>query len=57
MDCRQLFNERIGTLMARLRSSNPVVSYAISARTDGMGGSLRRTFGKSHVTIKQARAD
>ncbi len=43
--------------MARLSSSEPVVSYAISARTDGMGGSLRRTFGKSHVTIKQARAD
>jgi hypothetical protein len=38
--------------MARLRSSREVVSYAIGARTEGMGArATGRTFGKSHTTI------
>ena len=38
--------------MAHLRSSSEVVSYAISARTEGMGArATGRTFGKSHTTI------
>lgn len=50
--CRNRFNERTGTPMARLRSSREVVSYAIGARTEGMGArAAGRTFGKSHTTI------
>lgn len=38
--------------MARLRSSSEVVSYAIGARTEGMGArATGRTWGKSHTTI------
>ena len=38
--------------MARLRTSSAVVSYAINARTEGMGArAAGRTFGKSHTTI------
>ena len=50
--CRKRFNERSGTPMARLRTPQSVVSYAISARTEGMGvRATGRTFGKSHKTI------
>ena len=38
--------------MARLRTASSVVSYAIKARTEGMGvRAAGRTFGKSHTTI------
>ena len=38
--------------MARLRTSSAVVSYAVNARTEGMGArAAGRTFGKSHSTI------
>ena len=51
-DCRKRFNERTGTPMARLRTPSLVVSYAINARTEGMGvRAVGRTFGKSHATI------
>ena len=51
-DCNRRFNERTGTPMARLRTSSSVVSYAIKARTEGMGvRAAGRTFGKSHTTI------
>lgn len=51
-DCTRRFNERTGTPMARLRTSSSVVSYAINARTEGMGiRAAGRTFGKSHTTI------
>lgn len=50
--CHKRFNERTGTPMARLRSSSEVISYAIGARTEGMGArAAARTFGKSHTTI------
>lgn len=50
--CGKRFNERTGTPMARLRSSSEVISYAIGARTEGMGvRATGRTFGKSHTTI------
>lgn len=50
--CGKRFNERSGTPMARLRTPQSVVSYAISARTEGMGvRATGRTFGKSHSTI------
>lgn len=51
-DCNRRFNERTGTPMARLRTASSVVSYAITARTEGMGvRAAGRTFGKSHTTI------
>ena len=51
-DCNRRFNERTGTPMARLRTASSVVSYAIKARTEGMGvRAAGRTFGKSHTTI------
>ncbi len=51
-DCGKRFNERTGTPMARLRTSSAVVSYAVNARTEGMGArAAGRTFGKSHSTI------
>lgn len=38
--------------MAGLRTSSELVSYAIGARTEGMGvRATGRTFGKSHSTI------
>ena len=38
--------------MAGLRTSSTLVSYAINARTEGMGvRATGRTFGKSHSTI------
>lgn len=50
--CRKRFNERSGTPMARLRTPPSVVSFAISARSEGMGlRATGRTFGKSHRTI------
>jgi transposase-like protein len=49
--CGKRFNERSGP-MARLRTPQSIVSYAISARTEGMGvRATGRTFGKSHCTI------
>ena len=37
--------------MSRLRTSSSVVSYALNARTEGMGvRATGRTFGKSHTT-------
>lgn len=50
--CQKRFNERTGTPMARLRTSSSVVSYALNARTEGMGvRATGRTFSKSHATI------
>ena len=38
--------------MSRLRTTSTIVSYAISARTEGMGvRAVGRTFGKAHSTI------
>ena len=38
--------------MSRLRTDSKIVSYAISARTEGMGmRAAGRTFGKAHSTI------
>ena len=51
-ECGKRFNERTGTAMARLQTSSSVVSYAINARTEGMGvRATGRTLGKSHSTI------
>lgn len=50
--CGKRFNERTKTPMARLRTSSTVVSFALKARTEGMGvRAAGRTFGKSHSTI------
>ena len=54
-ECGKRFNERTGTAMARLRTSSSLVSYAINARTEGMGvRATGRTFGKSHSTMAQS---
>lgn len=38
--------------MSRLRTSSDLVSFALNARTEGMGvRATGRTFGKSHTTI------
>lgn len=51
-ECGKRFNERTGTPMARLRTPNSLVSFALNARTEGMGvRAAGRTFGKSHTTI------
>ena len=40
--------------MSRLRTDSLIVSYAISARTEGMGiRATGRTFGKAHSTISR----
>lgn len=50
--CGKRFNERTGTPMSRLRTPSSVVSFALNARTEGMGvRATGRTFGKSHTTI------
>lgn len=51
-DCGKRFNERTGTPMSRLRTPSSLVSFALNARTEGMGvRATGRTFGKSHTTI------
>jgi transposase-like protein len=51
-ECGKRFNERTGTSMSRLRTPSGVVSFALNARTEGMGvRATGRTFGKSHTTI------
>lgn len=51
-DCGRRFNERTGTPMSRLRTPSSLVSFALNARTEGMGvRATGRTFGKSHTTI------
>ncbi len=53
-DCNKCFNERTGTPMSRLRTDSKIVSYAITARTEGMGiRATGRTFGKAHSTISR----
>lgn len=50
--CGKRFNERTGTPMSRLRTPSSLVSFALNARTEGMGvRATGRTFGKSHTTI------
>ena len=49
-DCGKRFNERTGTPMARLRTCSTVVSYAVNARTEGMGVcAAGRTYGNRRV--------
>lgn len=51
-DCHRRFNARTGTLMTRFRTSRSVMSYAIKARTEGMGvRAAGRTFSQSNTTI------
>lgn len=50
--CGKRFNERTGTPMSRLRTPSSLVSFALNARTEGMGvRATGRTFGKAHTTI------
>ncbi len=51
-DCGKRFNDRTGTPMSRLRTPSSLVSFALNARTEGVGvRATGRTFGKAHTTI------
>ncbi len=50
--CGKQFNERTGTVMARLRTPIELVTMAMNVRTEGMGlRAAGRSLGKSHSTI------
>jgi transposase-like protein len=50
--CEKQFNERTGTVMARLRTPVELVAIAMNVRTEGMGlRAAGRVLGKSHSTI------
>lgn len=50
--CGKQFNERTGTVMARLRTLVEIVTIAMNVRTEGMGiRAAGRVLGKSHSTI------
>ncbi len=50
--CGKQFNERTGTVMARLRTPVELVAIAMNVRTEGMGlRAAGRVLGKSHSTI------
>jgi transposase-like protein len=50
--CGKQFNERTGTVMARLRTPVELVTIAMNVRTEGMGlRAAGRSLGKSHSTI------
>jgi transposase-like protein len=50
--CKNRFNERTKTPMARLRTPVSLVSDALNVRAEGLGvRATGRSFGKSHATI------
>ena len=53
-NCGKKFNERTGTVMARLRTPVELVTIAMNVRTEGMGlRAAGRALGKSHSTIME----